>query len=75
MKMLFIFYLILSNAFSITSLSLGDYFIRVHHRYFEMTGVGKLVGDNVLNKSDEKVDLNDDKYKDKVIGLYFSAHW
>ena len=40
-----------------------------------MAGVAKLVGNNVLNKSDAKVDLNDEAYKDMVIGLYFSAHW
>ena len=40
-----------------------------------MSGVAKLFNDNVLNKSDEKVDFNDDKYDGTVFGLYFSAHW
>ncbi|CAF1486788.1 unnamed protein product [Rotaria sp. Silwood1] len=40
-----------------------------------MGGVAKLFDGHVLNKSNESVDLNDAKYKDMVIGLYFSAHW
>ncbi|CAF1027729.1 unnamed protein product [Rotaria sordida] len=40
-----------------------------------MAGVAKLFDGHILNKSKELVDLNDEKYKDKVIGLYFSAHW
>jgi hypothetical protein len=40
-----------------------------------MAGVEKLFDGHILNKSNEEVDLNDDKYKGKVIGLYFSAHW
>mgnify|MGYP006892796052 FL=1 len=40
-----------------------------------MAGIDKLLGESVLNKSNEKVDFNDEKYKGKVIGLYFSAHW
>ena len=40
-----------------------------------MTGVAKFFDGHILNKSKEDVDLNDDKYKGKIIGLYFSAHW
>jgi len=40
-----------------------------------MTGVAKLFNGHILNKSNEEVDLNDEKYKGKTIGLYFSAHW
>lgn len=40
-----------------------------------MAGVAALVGGHILNKSKEEVNLNDGKYKGKVIGLYFSAHW
>jgi hypothetical protein len=40
-----------------------------------MAGVAKLFDGHILNKSNEEVNLNDEKYKGKVIGLYFSAHW
>jgi hypothetical protein len=40
-----------------------------------MAAVAKLFDGHILNKSKENVDLNDEKYKGKVIGLYFSAHW
>ncbi len=40
-----------------------------------MAGVEKLFGGHILDKSGEEVDLKDEKYKGKVIGLYFSAHW
>ncbi|CAF1150012.1 unnamed protein product [Rotaria sp. Silwood1] len=40
-----------------------------------MAGVAKLFDGNIVNQSNEEVDLNDEKYKGKVIGLYFSAHW
>lgn len=40
-----------------------------------MAGLEKCLHGHILNKSKENVDLNDDKYKGKVIGLYFSAHW
>ena len=40
-----------------------------------MAGVAKLFTGNILDKSNQSVDLNDEKYKGKVIGLYFSAHW
>ncbi|CAF3969106.1 unnamed protein product, partial [Rotaria sordida] len=40
-----------------------------------MAGVAKLFDGHILNKSKELVDLNDEQYKDKIIGLYFSAHW
>lgn len=40
-----------------------------------MAGVAKLFDGNILNKSKDSVDLNDDKFKGKTIGLYFSAHW
>jgi len=50
----------------------GDY---TYTKVNLMTGVAKLFDGHILNKSNEEVDLNDDKYKGKVIGLYFSAHW
>ncbi|CAF2639132.1 unnamed protein product [Rotaria sp. Silwood2] len=40
-----------------------------------MAGVAKIFDGHILNKSKELVDLNDEKYKGKIIGLYFSAHW
>ncbi|CAF2639155.1 unnamed protein product [Rotaria sp. Silwood2] len=40
-----------------------------------MAGVAKIFDGHILNKSKELVDLNDEKYKGKTIGLYFSAHW
>jgi hypothetical protein len=40
-----------------------------------MAGVAKLFDGHISNKSNENVDLNDEKYKGKVIGLYFSAYW
>jgi hypothetical protein len=40
-----------------------------------MAGVAKLFDGHILNKSKEEIDLNDQKYKGKVIGLYFSASW
>jgi hypothetical protein len=40
-----------------------------------MAGVAKLFDEHILNKSDEEVDLNDEEYEEKTIGLYFSAHW
>ena len=40
-----------------------------------MAGVAALFDGHILNKSKQEIDLNDQKYKGKVIGLYFSAHW
>ncbi|CAF5017255.1 unnamed protein product [Rotaria sp. Silwood1] len=40
-----------------------------------MAGVAERFDGHILNKSKELVDLNDKKYKGKIIGLYFSAHW
>lgn len=40
-----------------------------------MAGVAQLFDGHIKNKSKENVDLKDDKYKGKTIGLYFSAHW
>ncbi len=40
-----------------------------------MAGVAKLFDGHILNKSNEEVDLKDEKYKGKIFGLYFSAHW
>ncbi|CAF3397098.1 unnamed protein product [Rotaria socialis] len=40
-----------------------------------MAGVAKLFDGHILNKSNESIDLTDQKYKGKIIGLYFSAHW
>ena len=39
-----------------------------------MSGVAKLLGDKVLNKKGETVDLAN-HCAGKVVGLYFSAHW
>ncbi|CAF3744478.1 unnamed protein product [Rotaria sordida] len=39
-----------------------------------MADVAKLFDDHILDRSKESVDLNDEEYKGKVIGLYFSAH-
>lgn len=40
-----------------------------------MAGVAKLFDGHIVNQSNEEINLNDEKYKGKVIGLYFSAHW
>ncbi|CAF1217219.1 unnamed protein product [Rotaria sordida] len=40
-----------------------------------MAGVAKLFDGHILNKSNKEVDLYGKKYKGKIIGLYFSAHW
>ena len=40
-----------------------------------MAGVAKLFDGHILNKEKEEIDLNDEKYKGKVFGFYFSAHW
>ncbi|UJR34305.1 hypothetical protein I4U23_021708 [Adineta vaga] len=40
-----------------------------------MAGITKLINGNIIDKSNEKVDLNDEKYQGKLIGLYFTAHW
>jgi hypothetical protein len=40
-----------------------------------MAGVAKFFDGHIRDKLNEEVDLNDEKYKGKVIGLYFSAHW
>ncbi len=40
-----------------------------------MAGIAKLFHGHILNKSNEEINLNDEKYKGKTIGLYFSAHW
>ena len=40
-----------------------------------MAGIAKLFDGHIVNKSNEEVDLNDEKYKGKIIGLYFSARW
>jgi hypothetical protein len=40
-----------------------------------MAAVALLFDGHIINKSNEEVDLNDEKYKGKVFGLYFSAHW
>jgi hypothetical protein len=40
-----------------------------------MAGVAKLFDGHILNKSGEEVDLNDEEYEEKIIGLYFSASW
>ena len=40
-----------------------------------MAGVAKLFDGHIRNRSDEEVNLDDDKYRGKRIGLYFSAHW
>ncbi len=40
-----------------------------------MAGVAELFDGHILNKDDEEVDLNEEEYEGKVIGLYFSADW
>ncbi|CAF0769967.1 unnamed protein product [Adineta steineri] len=40
-----------------------------------MAGIAKNFDGHILNKSNEEVDLKDEKYKGKIFGLYFSAHW
>ena len=40
-----------------------------------MSEVAKLFDGHIINTANEEVDLNDEKYKGKIIGLYFSAHW
>jgi hypothetical protein len=40
-----------------------------------MAGVAKLLHGHIVNKLNKEVDLNDEKYKGKIIGLYFGAHW
>ena len=40
-----------------------------------MSGIAKFFDGHIINKSNEEVDLNDEKYSGKVIALYFSAHW
>jgi hypothetical protein len=40
-----------------------------------MAGLQKLFNGKILNKSNQQIDLNDEQYQGKVIGLYFSAHW
>ncbi|CAF1389456.1 unnamed protein product [Rotaria magnacalcarata] len=40
-----------------------------------MTSIAQLFDGYIVNKSNEGVCLNDEKYKGKVFGLYFSAHW
>jgi len=40
-----------------------------------MATVAKLFDGNILNKSKQQIDLNDEQYQGEVIGLYFSAHW
>ncbi|CAF1253038.1 unnamed protein product [Rotaria magnacalcarata] len=40
-----------------------------------MAGVAKLFDGHILHKSNQEVNLNDEKYRGKIIGIYFSAHW
>ncbi|CAF0924344.1 unnamed protein product [Adineta steineri] len=40
-----------------------------------MAGVAKLFDGHILNKSDEKIDLDDEEYEETIIGLYFTASW
>lgn len=40
-----------------------------------MSEVAKLFDGHIISKASEDVDLNDERYKGKIIGLYFSAHW
>ena len=40
-----------------------------------MSEVAKLFEGHIIKKANEEVDLNDERYKGKIIGLYFSAHW
>ncbi|CAF1079202.1 unnamed protein product [Adineta steineri] len=40
-----------------------------------MAGLTKLLNGYIRDKSNQKIDLDDEKYEGKVIGLYFSAQW
>ena len=40
-----------------------------------MAGVAKLFDGQIINKLNHQIDLTDVKYKEKIIGLYFSANW
>ena len=40
-----------------------------------MASVAKLFDGHILNKENQEIDLNNEKYKGKVFGFYFSAHW
>jgi hypothetical protein len=40
-----------------------------------MAGIAKLFSGHIINRSNEEVDLNEERYKGKIFGLYFSAHW
>ncbi|CAF3899554.1 unnamed protein product [Rotaria sp. Silwood1] len=40
-----------------------------------MAGVAEIFNGHILDKSNQEVHLKDEKYKGKIIGLYFSAHW
>ncbi|CAF0986750.1 unnamed protein product [Adineta steineri] len=40
-----------------------------------MAAVAKLLNGHILDKSNRNIDLNNEKYQGKFIGLYFSAHW
>ncbi|UJR24524.1 hypothetical protein I4U23_005899 [Adineta vaga] len=40
-----------------------------------MTSLAKFFDKNVYNKLNREVNFNHSKYRGKIIGLYFSAHW
>lgn len=54
---------------------LSFHYDKIHQNNIFMAGVAKLFDGHILNKEKEEIDLNDDKYKGKIFGFYFSAHW
>lgn len=40
-----------------------------------MAGAAKLFDGHIIDRSNKEVDLCRKKYRGKIIGLYFSAHW
>ena len=40
-----------------------------------MAGVANLFDGHIINQQREHVNLNDQQFQGKIIGLYFSAHW
>ena len=37
--------------------------------------ISKLIGNNIIKGDGKKIDNVDEHFKDKIVGLYFSAHW
>ncbi|CAF1035957.1 unnamed protein product [Didymodactylos carnosus] len=40
-----------------------------------MAGIAKSFNGHIIKRSNKEVDLNEEKYKRKIFGLYFSSHW